>query len=236
MKHYAELGWKVTAVNRRQDADLEKRFPGVRFHHFDVRNREQVQNYFKDAAGANDLPSHYFLSAGINKVDNLETFSLDIYSEVMETNLTGVLNFVDAALPRLAGQGATFVAASSTTNIFPNPNCLGYYLSKLNLYRSFKILNGVYGKKGFTFKSLVLGPIATNIFASGKLPSKLQSVVLGIIMVNVEDSVPKIARFIHSRCKVFYYPKLSCLLFLCLRIANTLLPGLYKGSAPPKET
>lgn len=235
MKHYAAQGWTVTAVNRRRDEALEKQFPKVDFQHFDVRDLDAARKYFREAAAANRLPSLYFLSAGVNKVDNVDGFDMDVFREVVEIDLMGVMNLVSAALPYRRGKKSVFVAVSSTTNIFANPNCMGYFVSKLALHRSFQLFDQAYRKDGLRFKSIVLGPVATGIFVSGKLASKLQSTVRDLITVSVDDAVPPIARFIHSNCKTLYYSKPAVLLMLALRLANMILPGFYKGSAPPKE-
>lgn len=234
LKHYHALGWKITAMNRRRDAALENNFPNVAFHLCDVRDLDAVKRYFQQAAVAKQLPSLYFLSAGINKVDNAGDFSVETFREVMEINVMGVSNFVATALPYLRDQKGVFVAASSTSNIFPNPNCLGYYISKLTLYEMFKRLDQAHRQNGIRFKTLVLGPIATNIFVSGKLSSKLQSSVRDLITVSVDQAIPPIVRFIHSPRQVFYYPKIACALFYFLRVANSFLP-LYKGSVPTEK-
>lgn len=233
LKHYHRQNWKITAINRRKSPELEKEFPGITFHTFDVRDLESVKKYFQTAAQSDQLPSLYFLGAGINKVDNVDGFSVEIFKKVMDVNLDGVLNFAGTALPYLKGREAVFVAASSTTNIFANPNCLGYQMSKLALYKIFKSMDKIYNPQGIRFKTLVLGPIATNIFVSGKLASKLQSKVREIITLTVDESIPPIVRFIHSNSNVFYYPKRACLLFCALRIVSAIFPGFYKGSAPP---
>ncbi len=235
LKHYHAQGWTVTAVNRTQNDALEKQFPGTDFQHFDVRDLASVKKYFTEAAAKNKIPTLYFLSAGVNKVDNVGDFDLEIFKEVMDINYQGVMNFVAEALPRVQGRRAVFVGASSTTNLFANPNCVGYFVSKLAIYRTFKMMDQKYRASGIRFKSIILGPVATGIFVSGKLSSKLQATVRDVITVTVEESVPKIVRFIHSNCTAFYYPKLAVLLFITLRIINNLIPGFYKGSAPSEK-
>lgn len=232
LKHYHAQGWTVTAVNRRRDEAMEKQFAGVDFQHFDVRDLDSVKKYFQSAAAQNKIPTLYFLSAGVNKVDNVGDFSLDIFKEVMDINYQGVMNFVAEALPRVRGRKAVFIGASSTTNLFANPNCVGYFVSKLAVYRTFKMMDQKYRTQGIRFKSIVLGPVATGIFVSGKLASKLQGYVRDVITVTVDESIPKIVRFIHSGCDTFYYPKLAVLLFLSLRLVSMVFPNFYKGSAP----
>jgi len=235
LRAYRAAGWQVTAVSRRQDRELEAGFPEVEFLHFDVRDRRAVERYFAEASSTKRVPSVYILSAGINKVDNLGDFSTGIFQEVLDVNLMGVLNFVGAALPYLKDREAIFVAASSTTNIFPNPNCLGYYISKLALYEMFCMMDRRYRGKGIRFKTLILGPIATNIFASGKLASKLQSAVRDMITISVDDMVEPAIRFIHSSRRTWYFPKSSCALYFALKMVNSILP-FYKGSAPAETS
>ncbi len=234
MKHYVSQGWKVTAFNRRKDENLEKQYPQVEFKLIDVRDVPAIKKYFEEASKTG-LPSMYFLGAGINKVDNVGGFSLETFREVTEINLFGVLNVLSEALPRLQGaekEPVTFICASSTTNIFANPNCLSYYVTKFAVYKIFQMMGQAYKGRGIAFKSIVLGPVATNIFVSGKLASKMQAMARDIIMVTVDDAIPKIVKFIHSSCKVFYYPKPAVLLFTALRLVTTFYPGFYKGSAP----
>ena len=233
LKHYVHRDWKVTAINRRKDEHLEKQWPSVNFFHFDVRDVGSVRDYFKTASSSNELPQYYFLSAGVNKVDNQGLLDWEVFKEVMDINLMGVYNVVAAALPYLKGKKALFICASSTSNIFPNPNCLGYYLSKLGLHDGFKLLECQHGKNGIHFKSLILGPVATNIFVSGQLSSKLQAKVRELITVTVDQAVPPIVRFIHSSRLTFYYTKRATLLFMALKIISAVYPGFYTGSLPP---
>lgn len=230
---YDRAGWSVVACNRRQDAALEADHPRTQFLTIDVRDRAAINAYFDQAAAAKELPNLYYLNAGINRVDNLDGFALDVFQEVMDINLTGVLNFVDAALKRLGDQPAVFIVSSSTSNIFPNPNNLGYYVSKLGEAEMFRFMDQRYRDRGWRFKSLILGPVATNIFAGGTLSSKLQARVRDFLTVTVDDVVPRIARFAESRRQSFSYTKTAVLVFRTAALVKKLYPRFYQGSAPP---
>lgn len=232
MTYYDRQSWEIVAFNRRSDKQLESAFPNVQFIHLDVRDREQIRNYFKQANEHNELPELYYLNAGINKTDNFKCFSIETFQEVMDINLTGVLNFIDAALPYLTNKKAVFVASSSTSNIFPNPNNLGYYISKIAETKIFKVLDSCYGKSGLQFKILILGPIATNISAGGSIASKFQSRVRDLITVSADTALPKIVRFVHSKKKILYYPFFSVLLFQMAALAQKMIPNFYQGSTP----
>jgi len=235
MSHYDKEGWQVVAFNRREDKELESRFPGVQFIHTDVRDRERIRAYFREAHQKNELPELYYLNAGINKPDNLGHFSIDPFQEVMDINLTGVLNYLDAAMPYLTGKKAVFVATSSTSNIVPNPNNLGYHISKWAEAKIFKLLNERYKKQGWTFKVLILGPVATRIFVGRVQAFKFQSRVRDFLTLSVESTIPKIVRFVHSPRKVFYYPKKAVFVFLLADLAKKIIPGFYKGSVSPSK-
>ena len=236
MSYYYRQGWEIIAFNRRLDKQLESAFSAVHFIQIDVRDRDQIRDYFKQANERDELPELYYLNAGINKTDNFKYFSIEAFQEVMDINLTGTLNFIDAALPYLSNKKATFVATSSTSNIFPNPNNLGYYISKLSETKIFKMLESCYGKHGLRFKILILGPIATNISAGGSIASKFQAKVRDLITVSTDTAVPKIVHFVHSKKKVFYYPFFSVLLFRLAALAQKLVPNFYQGSVPSSSS
>jgi NADP-dependent 3-hydroxy acid dehydrogenase YdfG len=234
LRHYHDQGWDILAVNRRSDPELERAYPGVHFHVTDVREAAKVTELVKSLAEKNELPDIWYLNAGINKVDNAENFDLETFREVLEINLLGVLTFVSAALPLLKDKGSTFVTTSSTSNIFPNPNNLGYYVTKWSGAEIFRLLDERHKKRGIRFKALILGPVATNIFAGGVLTSKLQTRVRDFLMLAVDDVVPRIARFVASRRRVFYFSKTAVAVFLLAALVKKVMPGFYKGSAPAK--
>ena len=94
LEHYVESEVKVISVNRRRVAELEARHPSVRFECVDVRSAQDVEVLVRGLAASGELPDVFILNAGINRLDNDETFDLPLYREVIETNLYGVLNFI----------------------------------------------------------------------------------------------------------------------------------------------
>src|SRR6187431_3057630 len=98
MDHYVRLDVRVVSVNRRRDAELEARYPTVRFECVDVRSAELVGDLVSRLCVSGELPELFILNAGINALDNDETFSLVDYRRVLDTNLYGVLNFVEPLL------------------------------------------------------------------------------------------------------------------------------------------
>ena len=222
LRYYAQQGWDVVSFNRRRDPALESYFPGARFLSIDVCDREAIRAYFREAAARDELPQIYYLNAGINKADNAGSFSLDIFEEVMKINFTGVLNFIDAALPLLPGRKAVFVFTSSTSIIFPNASYLSYYISKLGITKIFRLWGARYRNKGIVFKTLVLGPVETELLDTGSAPDSLEGRIRKLVTVNPDKLVPKIVAFVHSRRKTFYYSKGAFLLYLLAAVIHAL--------------
>src|SRR6185437_16385301 len=89
LEHYAGSGVRVIAVNRRRVSELEARHPTVRFECLDVRAARDVEVLVGGLAASGELPDVFILNAGINRLDNDETFDLPLYRDVIETNLYG---------------------------------------------------------------------------------------------------------------------------------------------------
>ena len=56
LEHYATSGVKVIAVNRRRVAELESRYPSVRFECVDVRSAQDVADLVRSLAASGQLP------------------------------------------------------------------------------------------------------------------------------------------------------------------------------------
>jgi NAD(P)-dependent dehydrogenase (short-subunit alcohol dehydrogenase family) len=220
----------VFAFNRRPGD--EEPLSGVRDFIGDVRDRSAVGRFFDQAAAAGSMPDLFFLNAGINRQDHLANFDLAAFNEVMDVNLNGVLNFVGAALPLLSDGPATFVASSSSTTIFPNPNNLGYYVSKLAEARLFRLLDRRYRGRGWRFKTLILGPIATDMLSESELASKLQRFVRDMVTAKVDDAAARIARFVESSGQTLYYTRAAALVFRTAAVVGRIAPSAYRGSGP----
>src|SRR5688500_6064607 len=114
LERYAKSGAEVVSVNRRRVPELEARYPSVRFECADVRAADQVSRLVAGLAESAGLPDIWLLNAGINRVDNDESFQLSEYREVLDTNLYGVLNFVHALTLLPAGHAPRHVVAVSS--------------------------------------------------------------------------------------------------------------------------
>ena len=122
LEFYAKSDAKIISVNRRRVPDLESRYPLVRFECVDVRSAEDVRKFVRTLAESNEVPEVFILNAGINRVDNDESFQLPVYREVVDTNLYGVLNFVEPLIQLpVANSQRHVIAISSMVNYAGNP-------------------------------------------------------------------------------------------------------------------
>jgi NAD(P)-dependent dehydrogenase (short-subunit alcohol dehydrogenase family) len=231
-RYYTSVGDQVFVFNRSVDPTLETELAGVGAFIGDVRDRQAVERFLEQADSIGAMPELFFLNAGVNRPDNLSTFDLTSFNEVMDINLNGVLNFIGSALPRLAGKPATFVASSSAATIFPNPNNLGYYISKLAEARLFRMLDQRHRRRGWRFKTLILGPISTDMVADSKLASKLQLFVRDLLTAKAGDAALRIARFVDSPKQTLHYTLASTMVFRAAALARALVPAVYTGAVP----
>jgi uncharacterized oxidoreductase len=122
LEHYVQSGVKVISVNRRRVAQQEASYPSVRFECVDVRSAQEVEVLVRGLAASGELPDLFILNAGINRLDNDETFDLTLYREVVETNLYGALNFIGPLTQLPAGSvDRHVVAIGSMVSYAGNP-------------------------------------------------------------------------------------------------------------------
>ena len=153
LEHYAKPGVKVIAVNRRRVAELESRYPSVRFECVDVRCAQDVADLVRGLAASGQLPEVFILNAGINRVDNDESFDLSLFREVIDTNLYGVLNFVGPLTQISVGRMERHVVAiSSMASYAGNPYGLGYTMSKKALTACFEVWSKMYAGTDLVFQ------------------------------------------------------------------------------------
>ncbi len=230
LEHYAASGVKVVSVNRRRVAELEARHPSVHFACADVRSAGEVQDLITGLAASGELPDLFILNAGINRVDNDETFDLGAYRDVVETNLYGVLNFI-APLTRLppARVARHVVAISSIVTCAGNPHGLGYQTSKRALTGCFDVWSQMYAGTDLVFKQVLLGPVPTSIYTMrDKLPGWMLR-IKDLSGASLPGAVRAVSRFARTRRKKLIYPWRALALFGAMRLARAVFPGFLQG-------
>jgi NAD(P)-dependent dehydrogenase (short-subunit alcohol dehydrogenase family) len=230
LEHYAQDGVKVVSVNRRRVAQLEARHPSVRFECVDVRCAEDVDRLVRDLAASDQLPEVFILNAGINRVDNDDSFQLSLYREVLDTNLYGALNFV-AALTQLAPCPVRrhVVAISSMANYAGNPYGLGYYTSKKALTASFEVWSRMYAGTDLVFQQVMLGPVGTSIYTMAAQFPPWMVWIKNLFSASLDGTVRAVSRFALTEKKKLIYPLHALPLFRAVQLGQRLIPGFFHG-------
>lgn len=230
LDHYVANGTAVISVNRRRVAELEARYPAVRFECLDVRCAEDVSRLMNGLAASGELPDVFILNAGINRIDNDERFDLGACKEVIDTNLWGVLSFV-APLTQLPPSPSPrhVVAISSMVNYGGNPYGLGYYVSKKGLTACFDVWTRMYAGTDLVFQQVMLGPVRTAIFTMASRLPPWMGRIKDLFSASLGDTARVIARFALGKRKKLIHPWRAVPLYLALWLGQRLVPGFFRG-------
>lgn len=227
---YAKAGAKVIAVNRRRVPELESSYPGVRFECVDVRAAGEVEALMQQLARTGELPDALILNAGVNQVDNDEWFELASYRSVVETNLFGVLNFVQPLTQMTAGRAPRrVIAISSMANYVGNPYGLGYTTSKRALTSCFEAWSSMYAGTDLVFQRVMLGPVRTPMYTMHDSLPRWMVWVKGLFSASVEGTARAVAALATTERKRLFYPWHSVPLYLGMWVSRAVLPGFFRG-------
>lgn len=230
LKFYREAGLRLITVNRREISD--ELHEGVNSFVLDITNEHDVGMLFNELSETSAIPDVFILNAGINKIDNVTGLNYRAFKDVMDTNFMGVMTFV-GEIQRRNLKGRSVVALSSTSNIIANPSHLGYHLSKQNLHRAFRIF--AQSDSVNRYKSVILGPVHTNITANSPPLSGLNKRIFDLLAVSVKQAADAITHFIDGDRTTLHYPRFAVLFYHFARVVLICLPGLYLGTRIPAE-
>lgn len=230
LEHYVQRGVKVIAVNRRRVPELESRHPDVRFECLDVRSAEAVAQLIDGLQDSGELPDVLILNAGINRIDNDESFQLSSYREVIDTNLFGVLNFVQplTLLPP-SGLRRHVIAISSMASYVGNPYGLGYFTSKRALTACFDVWSRMYAGTDLLFQQVMLGPVRTEMYTMSERFPAWMVWLKNAFSASLEGTVTAVCQLAVSRRRKLFYPRRSILLYLGMCACQALIPGFFRG-------
>ncbi len=232
LEHYVRCGATVVSVNRRHVPELESRYPSVRFECVDVRAADEVAKLVRSLADARELPDVFILNAGINGIDNDASFRLSVYRTVLDTNLYGVLHFVEP-LTRLP-PGAPprhVVAISSMASYVGNPYGLGYHTSKRALSACFDVWSKMYAGTDLVFQQVMLGPVRTEIYTMTDKFPRWMGWLKHVFSGSLEGTARAVARFARTRRRKLFHPFRAVPLYLGMGSLRWLVPGFFQGRA-----
>jgi gluconate 5-dehydrogenase len=233
LEHYERSGAKVVSVNRRRVPELESHHPSVRFECVDVRSAEEVERLVNGLAECDELPDVFILNAGINRLDNDESFQLAAYQAVIDTNLYGVLNFIQPLTLLPAGKlPRHLIAISSMASYVGNPYSLGYHTSKRALTAGFDVWSRMYSGTDLVFQQVMLGPVRTAIYTTDHDFPTWMVRIKDLFSASLAGVARAIDRFALTRKRKLFYPWQAVPLYLGMWLGQSLIPGFFHG----KET
>jgi NAD(P)-dependent dehydrogenase (short-subunit alcohol dehydrogenase family) len=165
-----ESGAKVVVSARNGDEvaaagkELERAHPQrVLARRCDVRREEEVASLFAETDRAFGGVDILVNNAGVGVFRNLEEMSLEEWSTVLETNLTGVFLCSRAAIPRMRKRGGGYILNISSLagkNAFPQATA--YNASKFGLNGMSEALMQEVRYDGIKVSYLMPGSVATH--------------------------------------------------------------------------
>ena len=130
--HFASQGWNVIATMRKPEPELAENRPGrVLVHPLDVSDRQSVDTAI--AAGVEHFGGLDAIvnNAGITMLSVFEATPAEAFRRIFETNVFGVVNVIQSALPHLRQRArSTIVNVSSGVGFAAVPLLSAYVASK----------------------------------------------------------------------------------------------------------
>lgn len=179
VKRLAANGDRVFGVARTREAleQLQQEVGGQQFCYadFDVgdltRNPKELLNQIEKKGF---FPDAVILNAAINMSDLFPHFDFHVFKEVIETNVYGVVRWVDLFLPAfLQKKRGHFIAVSSFSAYYGSSKGAGYPASKAAISRAFDSFRLRYEKDNVYFTSIHFGPVDTRLWQRKKVPGVL---------------------------------------------------------------
>lgn len=214
----AQNGHEVWGIARRENLlhELSKNLPTrVQLTRCDITQQSDLQDLYYEMTASGFIPDVVFLNAAVDIEESYPEISENTSTTIFRTNLESssiiIGKFAQAFVKRGSGQ---FIAVNSLYAFWPDPSCVTYASSKAGLSMLFRGLRIRYRKDGILFKSVFLGPIATNINPRFKdIPRNDNS----LIVASPENTAKYLTSVISSSRSNFYYPFYINVVILLLR-------------------
>ncbi|MFA7562881.1 MAG: SDR family oxidoreductase [Methanoculleus sp.] len=146
------------------------RYPNARYAVVDVRDNAAVEKVVDDCVAEFGRLDYMFNNAGISQSFPYERATLEIWKDMIDTNLWGVIYGVNAALRVMKEQGGgQIVNTSSFAALFCTPYQPVYAATKSAVIALTRSLRYEYEPQNIIFTVICPGNVATPIF-EGNIP------------------------------------------------------------------
>lgn len=153
-----KAGHEVWGAARSEHAGFEH--PNLHYSRCDVRRDEDIAAVMEAMRQAGFFPDAVILNAGIEKPDTAGGFDFEVGREIMDTNYTGAMRFVDLFL-KFPKRPRQFLAVSTVFTRRPNELSVSYGASKAALSMAFRSLRQQFPKGEVSFKIIYFAAVAT---------------------------------------------------------------------------
>jgi 3-oxoacyl-[acyl-carrier protein] reductase len=147
----------------------------------DVRDRERVWECCSEIVKRFGKIDYLFSNAGLNARATVAEMTLDQWSVVLDTHVTGSFNFCQATLCHMMERRAgAIVITSSDFAIVGSPNSANYAAAKTALYSLAKSLALEFASYSIRVNAIGPGPIDTPLLHSGRTRAQWEEMARGI--------------------------------------------------------
>lgn len=173
------------------------RYPKARFAAVDVKDQAAVEKMISDCVTESGRLDYLFNNAGISQNTPYEAVTLELWKEMIDINLWGVVYGVNAALGVMRKQGSGHIInMASVAALFCNPYQPVYAASKCAVMGMTRSLRYEYEPRNIFFTVVFPGNVATAIF-KGNIPPD---------SISVEDSAQIILDGVEKKELMIVFP------------------------------
>ncbi|MBR8843597.1 MULTISPECIES: SDR family NAD(P)-dependent oxidoreductase [Pseudoalteromonas] len=202
---YAKQSHQVTACGRNQEVlDKLESSVGAKSKAFDLTNREEIEDNFKDI---DDLDLVILNAGGCEYIDNPNQFDGYLFERVMHINVISIGHCLDVLLPKMKTGGQLCIVSSSSA-FLPLPRAEAYGASKAAVSYLARTLTATL--KDIDVTLVHPGFVETPLTDKNDFPMPF--------IVSVDEAVGYISKGIEKRSKEIHFPKRFTLFLKLLRL------------------
>ncbi len=169
----------------------------------DITQEDSVRSWEQKMKHKEFSPDVIILNASLQMDDMADGFDLKKGTQTIRTNIEGNFACVSMFLPAfLKRSSGTFILIASTAALRPSVRSAAYSASKAAMAMAFRSFRMRYAKDGIVFKTVMLGPIRSDMWEGRD----------SFLVASSQSAAQAIVRFLASRSSALYYPRISTFL------------------------